>query len=67
MLLSGNHGKIAKFRRELQLRRTAERRPDLIDALDAANLSKTERNILWELGYAVVHGKTMRRSETEAN
>ena len=67
VLLSGNHGKIAKFRRELQLRRTAERRPDLIDALDAANLSKTERNILWELGYAVEHGKTVRRDETEAN
>ena len=27
VLLSGNHGKIAKFRKELQLRRTAERRP----------------------------------------
>ncbi len=67
VLLSGNHAKIAKFRRELQLRRTADRRPDLIEALDGAGLSKTERNVLWELGYAVDHGKVHRRPEAEAN
>ncbi len=67
VLLSGNHAKIAKFRRELQLRRTAARRPDLIEALDAAALSKTERNVLWELGYAVEHGKVHKRPETGAN
>lgn len=63
VLLSGNHGKIAKFRKELQLRRTADRRPDLIDALDVANFSKTDRNVLWELGYAVVDGRTVRRED----
>ena len=63
VLLSGNHGKIAKFRKELQLRRTADRRPDLIDVLDVAAFSKTDRNVLWELGYAVVHGKAVRRTE----
>ncbi|MET4003935.1 tRNA (guanine37-N1)-methyltransferase [Arthrobacter sp. UYCu511] len=64
VLLSGNHGKIAKFRREHQLRRTAERRPDLIDALDVSNFSKAERNVLWELGYAVEHGKAIKRQES---
>jgi tRNA (guanine37-N1)-methyltransferase len=62
VLLSGNHGKIAKFRREHQLRRTAARRPDLLDKLDVSNFSKTERNVLWELGYAVVDGRAVRRT-----
>ncbi|WP_269938854.1 tRNA (guanosine(37)-N1)-methyltransferase TrmD [Arthrobacter sp. HY1533] len=61
VLLSGNHGKIAKFRKELQLRRTSERRPDLIDALDVSNFSKADKNVLWELGYAVVDGKAVLR------
>lgn len=63
VLLSGNHGKIAKFRREHQLRRTADRRPDLLETFDAANLSKFERNVLWDLGYAVVDGKAVLRAE----
>lgn len=62
VLLSGNHGKIAKFRKELQLRRTADRRPDLIDALDVSKFSKTDRNVLWDLGYAVVDGRAVRRA-----
>lgn len=64
VLLSGNHGKIAKFRKELQLRRTAERRPDLIDTLDVSNFSKTDRNVLWDLGYAVEQGKAVKRQES---
>jgi tRNA (guanine37-N1)-methyltransferase len=36
VLLSGDHGAIARWRRDEALRRTAERRPDLIDALDPA-------------------------------
>jgi tRNA (guanine37-N1)-methyltransferase len=31
VLLSGHHGKVAEWRREQALRRTAERRPDLLD------------------------------------
>jgi tRNA (guanine37-N1)-methyltransferase len=31
VLLSGNHGEIAKWRKEEALRRTQERRPDLLD------------------------------------
>jgi len=63
VLLSGNHGKIAKFRKEHQLRRTADRRPDLLDALDVSSFSKAEKNILWELGYAVVDGKAVLRED----
>ena len=63
VLLSGNHGKIAKFRKELQLRRTVERRPDLIDVLDVSKFSKTDKNVLWELGYAVLDGRAVRRDD----
>ncbi len=57
ILLSGNHGKIAGFRRDQQLRRTVDRRPDLIAALDPARLTKAERATLADLGYAVVGGR----------
>ncbi|MCZ2403878.1 tRNA (guanosine(37)-N1)-methyltransferase TrmD [Paenarthrobacter sp. Z7-10] len=60
VLLSGNHAKIAQFRRDEQLRRTVARRPDLIAALDPALLTKTERATLAELGYAVVGGRLQR-------
>ncbi|HET7476403.1 MAG TPA: tRNA (guanosine(37)-N1)-methyltransferase TrmD [Dermatophilaceae bacterium] len=34
VLLSGHHGQIARWRREQRLRRTAERRPDLLASVD---------------------------------
>ena len=34
VLLSGNHGQIAKWRREQAVTRTAQRRPDLLDEVD---------------------------------
>ncbi len=46
VLLSGDHGKIAAWRREQQLRRTLERRPDL---LESADLSAKDREILARL------------------
>jgi tRNA (guanine37-N1)-methyltransferase len=35
ILLSGNHGEIARWRREQSLKRTAERRPDLLTELES--------------------------------
>lgn len=46
VLLSGNHGEIARWRRRQQLERTARRRPDL---LDTAPLSAGERRQVNEL------------------
>jgi tRNA (guanine37-N1)-methyltransferase len=43
VLLSGDHAKIAKWRREQSLLRTYKRRPDL---LDQANLSEEDRRFL---------------------
>ena len=36
ILLSGDHGKVAAWRREESLRRTGERRPDLLGGADAS-------------------------------
>lgn len=46
ILLSGNHAKVDKWRREQSLKRTFERRPDL---LRKAELSDEDRNFLSEL------------------
>lgn len=46
VLLSGNHAKIEQWRREQSIKRTLERRPDL---LENANLSKKEFAFLEEL------------------
>jgi tRNA (guanine37-N1)-methyltransferase len=43
VLLSGNHAAIAKWRREQGLLRTAQRRPDL---LEAADLTPEDRRVL---------------------
>lgn len=46
VLLSGNHAEIEKWRRKMALKRTLERRPDL---LDSAPLSDEDKKILHEL------------------
>ena len=48
VLLSGDHGRIAAWRREQSLRRTAERRPDLVAALDPATLTTRGRRPCFE-------------------
>ncbi|MDT8423587.1 MAG: tRNA (guanosine(37)-N1)-methyltransferase TrmD [Desulfuromonadales bacterium] len=46
ILLSGNHGEIARWRRREQLRRTLQRRPEL---LDSAVLSASDEQLLAEM------------------
>jgi len=52
VLLSGDHGKVARWRRDQALRRTSERRPDLVAALDPAALDRHDLALLAELGWA---------------
>ena len=47
VLLSGDHAEIARWRRRESLRRTLQRRPDL---LDTAELSDEDRKLLDQLG-----------------
>jgi tRNA (guanine37-N1)-methyltransferase len=63
VLLSGNHGKIAQWRRHEQYRRTAERRPDLLAGFDAGKLPRADRTAFADLGYDVVDGRLTRRPD----
>jgi tRNA (guanine37-N1)-methyltransferase len=67
VLLSGNHGKIAQWRRHEQYRRTAERRPDLLEEFDAAKLPRADRAAFADLGYDVVDGRLARRADAGGN
>ena len=48
VLLSGHHGRIARWRRDERLRRTAQRRPDMVAALDPGALDARDREVLAE-------------------
>ncbi len=50
ILRSGDHGKIARWKRDEALRRTYARRPDLIADLDPATLDKRDKATLAALG-----------------
>jgi tRNA (guanine37-N1)-methyltransferase len=47
ILLSGNHQKVAQWRRKQALRRTRERRPDMYAKLDLS--SKQDKKLLQEM------------------
>lgn len=51
ILLSGDHGRIARWRRDAAIDRTAERRPDMIAALDATTLDRHDRSTLSRWGW----------------
>jgi tRNA (guanine37-N1)-methyltransferase len=51
VLLSGNHAAIARWRRDMALRRTAVHRPDLIAGL--RDLDRRDREVLAEAGFPV--------------
>lgn len=53
ILRSGDHGRIARWRRTSGLLRTATRRPDLLAALDPAELDKRDVTALREAGFQV--------------
>ena len=40
MLLSGNHGEIERWRRKESLKRTFQRRPDLLEAIELTDDEK---------------------------
>ena len=50
VLLSGNHGAIARWRRDRQIARTLERRPDLLEAYPVEQWDKKDRRFLAERG-----------------
>ncbi|WP_432013786.1 tRNA (guanosine(37)-N1)-methyltransferase TrmD [Streptomyces cucumeris] len=56
VLVSGHHGKIARWRRDEAFRRTSANRPDLIERCDPAALDKHDRKTLAELGWEELPG-----------
>ena len=46
VLFSGHHAQIARWRRDQALRRTAQRRPDLVERLDPDRLDERDRAVL---------------------
>ena len=53
ILRSGDHGRIARWRRDESLLRTAHRRPDMLTGLAAPALSVRDRDVLAEAGFQV--------------
>jgi tRNA (guanine37-N1)-methyltransferase len=51
VLNSGHHGRIARWRRDERLRRTADRRPDLLSRLDPSTCDRADLETLAELGW----------------
>ncbi len=60
VLLSGHHAAIARWRRDESLRRTAQRRADLVAALDPALLDARDREVLAQCGWVVTRGRFAR-------
>ncbi len=56
VLLSGHHGKIARWRRDESLRRTVLRRPDMIAALDVSTLDRSDLALLAKHGWQPRNG-----------
>jgi tRNA (guanine37-N1)-methyltransferase len=53
VLLSGDHGAIARWRRDEALRRTASCRPDLVEHLASGELDARDRQVLSDAGFPV--------------
>jgi tRNA (guanine37-N1)-methyltransferase len=53
VLRSGDHGRIARWRRDQALLRTAERRPDMMAGFPPADLDKKDRKTLVEGGFLI--------------
>ncbi|WP_159798593.1 tRNA (guanosine(37)-N1)-methyltransferase TrmD [Puerhibacterium puerhi] len=66
VLLSGHHARIDRWRRDRALERTAERRPDMLAALDVAALDKHDLRLLDALGWRVVGGRLARAADGAA-
>ena len=58
VLVSGHHGRIERWRRDQALRRTAERRPDLVAAIDPATLDPADLAVLAEVGWTLADDRS---------
>ncbi len=61
VLLSGHHAQVRRWRRDERLRRTAIRRPDLLERLDPGGLDRADLAVLDACGWVVAGGRLARR------
>jgi tRNA (guanine37-N1)-methyltransferase len=61
VLLSGHHAQVERWRRDERLRRTARRRPDLLERLDVAGLDPADAAVLAAEGWSVATDEAGRR------
>ena len=66
VLLSGDHAAIARWRRDEALRRTAERRPDLLRRLDPSGCDARDLAVLAEAGWTAAAGGFERAIRSDA-
>jgi tRNA (guanine37-N1)-methyltransferase len=69
VLRSGDHGRIARWRRDQALRRTAGRRPDLLRALRADSIDRHDAAVLAEIDFDIANNadsKVDSKSDSEA-
>lgn len=64
VLLSGNHGVIARWRRDEQIKRTFARRPDMVKAYPAENWDRKDRKLLQQLH---TEQKAAKKAERQAD
>lgn len=67
VLLSGNHGAIARWRRDRQIERTLERRPDLLEAYPVEQWDKKDRRFLAERGVHFVNPAKTAQKKAKKN
>lgn len=60
VLTSGDHARIARWRRDASLLRTADRRPDLLEGSVAARWSAADLDVLGGVGWVVQDGRLHR-------
>jgi tRNA (guanine37-N1)-methyltransferase len=67
ILASGNHGAIARWRRDQAFARTGANRPELLARLDPAELDKKDRIALAALGWRVDGDRLVREPVTDTD
>ena len=67
VLLSGNHGAIARWRRDRQIERTLERRPDLLEAYPVEQWDKKDRRFLAERGVHFANPAKVAQKKSKKN
>jgi tRNA (guanine37-N1)-methyltransferase len=67
VLLSGHHAHVARWRRDQALRRTAERRPDLLDRLDPSALDAHDLEVLASVGWTPPGPRARQEGDHEAS